>query len=131
MNYEFGVQLLSTVEILSDAQNKLLSRRELECVFRGGNGLLTRQGAAEAIASKIGVDKGNVQIVSLMGNFGVRDLKGRAYIFSDSKLATSEMPRHILERHLSKEERKKHQEEKKKAKTAQPVAQPGSKAAKK
>jgi small subunit ribosomal protein S24e len=122
---------LSTVEILSDVQNKLLARRELECVFRGGNGLLTRQGAAEAIASKIGVDKGNVQVVSLMGNFGVRDLKGRAYVFSEPNIGKSQMPRYILERHLSKEERKKHQEEKKKAKTDQPSAQPGPKPAKK
>ena len=112
---------MSTVEIVSDSENKLLARHEVDCVFRGGNGLITRQGAAEAIASKLGTSKDNVQVISLRGKFGVRDLSGKAYVFSDSSLAKTQLPEYLFTRQLSKDERKKAKEEKKKAKSAPPA----------
>jgi ribosomal protein S24E len=104
---------LSTIELLSDSENKLLSRREVECVFRGGNGFLTRDGAAEAIAAKVGVPKEDVQVVSLKGRFGVRDLKASALIFADPSARKRQLPDYFRIRQLPKEERKKAKEQKK------------------
>ncbi len=104
---------MSTIEISSDSENELLSRRELTCVFRGASGLLTRQGAAEAISTKVSVAKESVQIVSLMGGFGTRDLKATAYIFSDPKDSKRQLSDYMRIRQLPKEERKKAREEKK------------------
>ncbi len=114
------MQFLSTLEISSDSENKLLSRRELKFVFKGASGLLTRQGAAEAIAAKVGVAKENVQIISLKGSFGIRDLSASAFIYSDLKLCKRQLPEYILTRQLPKDERKKAKEEKKKAKSSSP-----------
>lgn len=115
---------MSTFEITSDVENPLLERRELKGIFHGGNGLLTRQGASEAIASKIGVDKEKVQVISLDGKFGVRDLSARAYVFTDKSGAKKQLASYFFIRNLSKEERVKAKEERKKAKTAGPKAPP-------
>ncbi len=104
---------MSTIEICSDSESKLLSRREFTCVFRGASGLLTRRGAAEAIAEKVGVAMERVQIVSLMGGFGTRDLNASAYIFSQPNPSNSQLPEHLRIRQLPKEERKKARDEKK------------------
>lgn len=111
---------MSALEISSDSENKLLSRRELTCVFKGASGLLTRQGAAEAIAAKVGVAKENVQIISLRGSFGIRDLSASAYVFSDPKSSKRQLQEYMLIRQLPKDERIKAKEEKKKSKLTSP-----------
>jgi ribosomal protein S24E len=120
---------LSTLEITSDTENPLLQRRELSGVFRGGSGLLTRQGAREGVASKIGVQADSVQIISLEGSFGTRDLAARAYVFSDKAAGKKQLASFRFTRILSKEDRAKAREEKKKAKSAGPKPAPAPKAA--
>jgi ribosomal protein S24E len=112
---------LSLVEILEDSENRLLGRRELHLRFKAGNGLLTRQGAVDAIASKVGVNKDNVKVISLYGSFGVRDVDARAYIFSEAATAKEQLADYVILRHLSKDERKKVREDRKKAATANPA----------
>jgi small subunit ribosomal protein S24e len=117
---------LSTFELTTDVENPLLRRRELQGVFRAGNGLLTRKGASEGIATKIGVDPAKVTIISLKGKFGTRDVSASAYVFSEEPDAKKQLAKYLFVRSLSKEERAKLREEKKKAKTAgpKPVASP-------
>ncbi|MHB1908838.1 MAG: eS24 family ribosomal protein [Nitrososphaerales archaeon] len=115
---------MSTLEITSDVENKLLGRRELKGTFRAANGFLTRQGAGEAIASKLGVSKENIVVVSLRGKFGVRDVKAEAYVFPKATDAKSQLPKYLMIRQLSKEDRKKAKEDKKKAAQAAPAAKP-------
>lgn len=112
---------MSTIEILEDSENKLLGRRELRLKFKAGNGLLTRQGAVEAIATRMGVNKDNVKVISLYGSFGLRDVDARAYLFSDARAAKEQLADYVLLRHLSKDERKKIREDRKKAATANPA----------
>ncbi len=111
---------MSVLEIVSDSENRLLGRRELKVKFKAGNGILTRQAAAEAIASKLGVSKEGVQIISLRGKFGARDANVDAYVFSNSQNAKMQLAEYVLLRHLPKEERKKIREEKRKASAAPP-----------
>ena len=109
---------MSTLEITTDLENKLLSRREVTGTFFGGNGFITRQSAAEAIAAKLGSKKENVQVISLKGKFGNRDLVSRAYVFDNSSSIKKQLSPYLVIRQLPKEERKKAREESKKAKEA-------------
>lgn len=122
---------MSTLEIVSDTENKLLSRREIAVTFVGGSGLITRQSAAEAISSKLGVKKESVQVISLFGKFGNRNLDGRAYVFSDDGAVKRQLRPYILMRQLPKDQRKQAREEAKKAKTAASAAQAAGAQAKK
>ena len=110
---------MSALEILEESENRLLSRKELKLKFRGGSGILTRQGAAEAVATKLGIKKENVQVISLHGGFGVRDINAKAYIFSSPKEAKEQLAEYILLRQLPKEERQKIREERRKSATSQ------------
>ncbi len=89
-------------------------------MFQAGSGLIARQAAAEAIATKLGAPKENVQIMSLKGKFGSRDLVGEALVFTDSNAARIQLPSFRSIRMLSKDERKKVKEELKKAKSPAP-----------
>ncbi len=109
---------MSTLEIISENENKLLSRKELICTFSLGSGLITRQSATEAIASRVGASKENVKLISLEGKFGSRDLTARAYVYSDVKAVDRQLPKYLAIRQLSKEERKQARE----AKKAKPAA---------
>ena len=114
---------MSTLQVTSDSDNELLSRREVVGTFTGGNGLITRQSAAEAIGTKLGVKRQDVQVLSLRGKFGTRDLQVNAYVFSDEKSVKKQLPKYLSIRQLpTKDERKKAREELKKAKKPAPAA---------
>lgn len=101
---------MSTVEVEKDSENKLLSRRELTVIFRGGSGFVSRPAAAEAISSRFGVPKEKVKIVSLQGKFGLRDLVANVYVYSEGSEMKKQLPAFLSIRDLPKEERKKARE---------------------
>jgi ribosomal protein S24E len=106
---------LSTLQITNETENKLLSRKELVCNFSLGSGLVTRQGAVDAISTRLGVNKENVKLISLTSKFGSRDLIAKAYVFSDLNAIDRQLPKYLAVRQLSKEDRKKAKEAKKAA----------------
>ena len=114
---------MSLLEIVSDSENKLLGRRELKVRFRAGAGILSRQAAVDAIASRIGSKKENVQVLSIKGMFGTRDLNAEVYIFSNPEAARKQLAEYISLRHLPKDERKKLKEERRKTATAPAAAE--------
>lgn len=101
---------LSTIEIINERDNSLLARREYLLSFLGGSGLITRRAAAEAIATKIGVDKTLVKVISLEGKFGKRDLTAIAFIYNNANDMQRQLPKYMSLRDLSKEDRKKARE---------------------
>ena len=123
---------MSAFEITSDSDNRLLSRREIVGTFASGNGFVTRNSAADALSSKLGVKKDDIQILSLKGKFGTRDLQVKAYVFSDAQSLKEQLPKYLAIRQLpSKDERKKARDEMKKAKKPSPAAAGGAEAPKK
>jgi ribosomal protein S24E len=117
---------LSALEVTQDSENKILSRRELTVVFRGGSGFVSRPAATEAISSRLGVPKDKVKVISLLGKFGVRDLVAKAYVYSEPGEIKKQLRPYISIRELPKDERKKARE----ALKPKPAA-PGAEAAKK
>ena len=116
---------MSTIEIVNDTENKLLSRREIILNFKGGSGFITRQSATEAISTRLGVPKEAVKILRLHGKFGLRDLIAQVYVYSDPKQIKKQLPPYLGIRELPKEERKKARE------ALKPKPAPAGEAAKK
>jgi ribosomal protein S24E len=108
--------MVSNLTIVSERENLLLSRKEIKCVFRGGNGFITRQGARDALADKLGMPKERIQIISLRGSSGLRDLYCDAFVFQDDSSLRRQVPSHLVIRMLSKEQRSAMREERKKGK---------------
>lgn len=110
---------MSAIEILNERENKLLARKEYSVNFVGGSGFITRQAAAEAMATKLGVDKNLVKLISLKSKFGLRNLMGTIFVYNEAKEVNRQLPKYMAIRQLPKEDRKKARE----AAKPQPAAQ--------
>ena len=97
-------------------ENKLLDRKEAVYLFKGMAGKLAKAEAVKAVAKDLGVTKDKVVPIKLKTLFGTRDVKGIFYIYDDPEKARRQLPEYIFLRMLSKEERRKILEERRKAK---------------
>ena len=109
---------LSTQELamLEDRTNSLLNRREIRVLFRGAAGKINRNEAAEKIAKQLNVNKKQVVPINLRCQTGMIDVHGILYVYDDENEAARQLPRYMLLRTLSREERKKVLDEEKAAK---------------
>ena len=109
---------LSTQELamLEDRTNSLLNRREIRVLFRGAAGKINRNEAAEKIAKQLNVNKKQVVPINLRCQTGMTDVHGILYVYDDENEAARQLPRYMLLRTLSREERKKVLDEEKAAK---------------
>jgi small subunit ribosomal protein S24e len=112
------VAALSTQELamLEDRTNSLLNRREIRVLFRGAAGKINRNEAAEKIAKQLNVNKKQVVPINLRCQTGMTDVHGILYVYDDENEAARQLPRYMLLRTLSREERKKVLDEEKAAK---------------
>ena len=104
------------MEVISDFRNELLSRRELVILLRGMAGKISRKELREMVSKEFGVESSKVIPIRLEGEFGRNDLKALVYIYDDEKHARRQLPEYIFLRQLSKDERRKLLEERRKAK---------------
>ena len=102
--------------MLEDRRNSLLNRREVKVLFRGAAGKISRNEAAEKIASQLNVNKKQVISINLRCQTGMTDVHGILYVYEDENEAARQLPRYRLLRTLSREERKKILDEQKAAK---------------
>ncbi len=86
------------IEVTSDIENKLLGRREVECVFRGTSGAISRKDAAQAVSKQMKASDKKVYTVLLKGAYGTRDIKGVFYIYNDDKAAKKDLQTYVLKR---------------------------------
>lgn len=97
-------------------ENKLLERKEAVYLFKGMAGKLTRAETIKVVAQDLGVSEDKVIPIKLKTLFGTRDVEGTFYIYDDLEKAKRQLPEYIFLRMMSKEERKKILEERRKAK---------------
>ncbi len=107
------------VEIKKKEESKILGRVYVEALIKEAAGKITRGRAVEMIASKLNVKKEDVLLISLEPETGRRDVVGKFYVYLKEETKMLH-PRHLRERLLTKEEREKLKQERKKAKTKQP-----------
>ncbi len=86
------------VEVTSDIEHELLGRREVQCLFRSVYGHLSRSDAVQAVSEKIKVTNKAVYVISIDGEYGIRDAKGLFYIYGSEEDAEKDLPKYILKR---------------------------------
>ncbi len=109
------------MSVQKKVESKLLDRQYVELLIEESAGKLTRKEAIASLAKELGVPEDNVGLVRLEEQAGTRAILGRFQVYSskDSKIRLHQ--RYLDERSLSKEEREKLKQERKKAKTAAPA----------
>ncbi len=96
------------------AQSKVLDRTYVEHPFEGKGGKLTRKEAIAAVAEKMGVAPENVGLISIDGQSGTTDVVGKFYVYGSAESKKKVHPGYLDERTLTKEEREKLKQARKK-----------------
>ncbi len=118
------------MEIRRRSESKLLDMVELEVLIPANAGKLQRGQAVEMVAEELKVEKGRVGLISLRQQSGTRDVFGRFRVYGSEEALKKTHPRHLVVRLMTKEEREKLKEERKKAKTQAPPETAPAKSAK-
>ena len=105
-------------ELVQEQHNKFLSRKEVTVRFKEIKGTLTRDDAANSVAQQLSVDKSKVFPIKINFQAGASSAKGVFYIYDNPELAKKYLPKHLMLRSLSKEERQKAKEADKQRKVA-------------
>ncbi len=121
-----GSQAIPEFKLLSSRENKLLGRMELEYLFVGASGRLTRADVARFVAGQLSTTPDHVIPYRMTPITGTRDVRVLVYVYRDLAEARRQLPEHVFLRMLGKEERAKALEEKRKAKAAERAKAAGS-----
>lgn len=111
------------MQLVKRSDSKVLERSYVELRLDGKAGKLTRKEAIAAVAQELGVASENIGVVRLDGQAGTTDVIGRFYVYGSAEAKKRVHPRYLEERVLTKEEREKLKQERKKAATPAPAAE--------
>jgi len=111
------------LQLLKRSDSKVLERSYVELRLDGRAGKVTRKEAIAAVAQELGVAPETVGVVRLDGQAGTTDVIGRFYVYGSAEAKKSVHPRYLEERILTKEEREKLKQERKKAANPAPTAE--------
>lgn len=98
---------------LSDTTNTLSNRREIKLMFKEQAGKLKRIEAAEIVAKKFGLNAKCVVPISMKNERGKRDLVAKFYAYDNEDTIKKQLPKYILLRNLSRDDRRKLADEEK------------------
>ena len=104
------------------SESKVLDRSYVELSMEGKAGRISRRDAIAALAQELGVPAENVGLVRIDGESGTTNVKGKFYVYGSAESKKKVHPKYLEVRTLTKEERDKLKQEKKKAGT--PAATP-------
>ena len=104
-------------------ESKVLDRSYVEFSMEGRAGKVTRKEAIESVAKELGVPPENVGLIRMQGRSGTTNLTGSFYVYGTPESKKRLHPRHLEERTLSKEEREKLKQGRKKAAAPPPAAE--------
>ncbi len=108
------------MQVQKKTESKLLDRHYVELLIEASAGKLTRKEAVSALAKEMGVSEENIGLVRLEEQSGTRAVLGKFHVYGSKESKKRLHQRYLDERSLSKEERDKLKQERKKAKTAAP-----------
>ena len=114
---------MSRLQLVKRSDSKILERSYVELRLEGRAGKLTRKEAIVAAAQELGVAPENVGVVRLDGQAGTTDVIGRFYVYGSAEVKKKIHPRYLEERILTKEEREKLKQERKKAAIPTPATE--------
>lgn len=98
MNYQVDWDYMSMIETTRDVQNKLLSRREITCTFKGLGGKLKKLEAVDMIAKQFKLEGKVIVPIILKNDTGRPMISGTFYVYDDEKLAREHVKPAIFKR---------------------------------
>ena len=110
------------MQVEKKSESKVLDRSYVEMSLEGKAGKISRKEAIAAVAQEMGVPPENVGLIRIDGQAGTTKVVGRFYVYGSAESKKRVHPKYLDERILSKEEREKLKQERKKAAT--PAAAP-------
>jgi ribosomal protein S24E len=102
------------LQVLKRTESKLLDRAYVELLIDAKGGKLTRKEAIETLAKELGVQAENIGLVRLKGHSGTTNVVGEFYVYGSQASKKLAHPKYLEVRLLSKEEREKLKQAKKK-----------------
>jgi ribosomal protein S24E len=111
------------LQIVKKSDSKVLDRSYVEVSLEGKAGKISRKDAISTVAQELGVPPENVGLVSIDGQSGTTNIIGRFYVYGSADAKKRIHPHHLDERLLTKEEREKLKQERKKAAAQAPAAE--------
>ena len=115
------------MQVLKKSESKLLGRTYVEFAIEETAGTVSRKGAVEAAAKELGVETDRIGLVALEGQSGATAVVGRLYVYESADAKKKMHQRHLQERMLTKEEREKLKQDRKKAAAPAQAAAPEAK----
>lgn len=113
------------MQITKKSESKLLDRLYVEVSLEGKAGKISRKEVVTAVAQELGVPSENVGLVRMEGQSGTTGVVGKFYVYGSQTSKNRLHHRYLDERTLTKEQREKLKQERKKA--AAPQAAPEAK----
>jgi ribosomal protein S24E len=95
-------------------ESKVLGRSSVELVIEGRAGRISRKEAISLSAQEMGVEQERVGLVKMEGRSGSETIVAKFFIYASAEAKKKLHPRYLEERTLSKEERQKLRQERKK-----------------
>jgi len=102
------------LQVLKRSESKLLDRSYVQLLMDAKSGKLARREAIDMLAKELGVKAENVGLVRLKGQSGTTNVIGEFYVYGSEASKKLEHPKYLEARLLSKEEREKLKQAKKK-----------------
>ena len=99
------------------SESKVLDRSYVEMTLEGKAGKVTRKEAIAMVAQEMGVPAENVGLLRIDGQSGTTKVLGRFYVYGSAASKKRVHLKYLDERTLTKEEREKLKQERKKAAT--------------
>ena len=96
-------------------ESKLLDRSYVEMTLDGKAGKISRREAVAAVAQEMGVPPENIGLLRLEGQSGTTTVVGKFYVYGSAESKKRVHPKYLEERALTREEREKLKQERKKA----------------
>ena len=112
---EFG---LPTLQVVKKSESKVLDRSLVELTLDDKAGKISRKEAIALVAQEMGVQPENVALIRMDGESGTMKVLGKFYVYGSAASKKRIQPRYLDERLLTKEERDKLKQERKKAAAA-------------
>jgi ribosomal protein S24E len=102
------------LQLVRKSESKLLGRTYVEYLIETAGGKLARKDAIALLSKEMGVPSENVGLLELRGQSGATNVVGRFLVYDSQEWKKQTFPKHLEARLLSKEEREKLKQAKKK-----------------
>ena len=115
------------MQLEKKSESKVLNRSYVEVTMEEKAGKISRKEAIAAVAQEMGVPPENVALIRMDGESGTTKVVGKFHVYGTAESMKAIHPRYLQERTLTKEEREKLKQERKKAATPAAAAAPEAK----